>query len=400
MRVLRNQLVGGSPDWTLRAAMRRFSHQSEARTRYLCDQPIYDEKCLVRFPMMRDVKRIVASLIITAGMAGLPLLGFSQSNEHLQGFFRQSIGLTEDQIAAIRNGQAIAKAVPSRIPDEIFLFGAIYIHAAPEAYLRFARDFDRLRKTPSYLALGEFNDPPKLSDLKEFAFDNEDIQALRRCRPGDCQIQAPASSKEEFHRSIDWSASNVSAQVNELSRKTALQFLLAYQQDGNQVFGVYNDKRKPTEVAQQFAYMLSYYKALTEHLPELYEYLLSYPNGKPTNVENAFYWAKVKFGLKPTLRIVHVVMMRGGPADEVAYAVAEKQLYSSHYFSTALDLSFCVRGGADPKNQGFYLIMALGSEQAGLTGLKGSIVREAAVSRAVASLRNALTTIKDTLESR
>ena len=346
---------------------------------------------------MRDVKRIVALLIITAGM---PLQGFSQSNPHLEAFFRQSIGLTDDQIAAIRNGQAIAKAVPSRIPDEIFLFGAVYIHAAPEAYLRFARDFDRLRKLPSYLALGEFNNPPQLSDLKGFSFDNEDIQALRRCKPGACLIQAPASSIEDFHRSIDWSASDVNAQVNELSRKTALQFLLAYQQDGNQVFGIYNDKRKPTEVAQQFTYMLSYYNALTERLPEFYQYLLSYPNAKPASVENTFYWAKVKFGLKPTLRIVHVVTMRGNPADEVAYAIAEKQLYSSHYFSTALDLSFCVRGSEDPKNQGFYLIMAMGSEQAGLTGFKGSIVREAAVSRSVSSLRNALTTIRNTLESK
>jgi len=330
----------------------------------------------------------------------MPLQGFSQSNPHLEAFFRQSIGLTDDQIAAIRNGQAIAKAVPSRIPDEIFLFGAVYIHAAPEAYLRFARDFDRLRKLPSYLALGEFNNPPQLSDLKGFSFDNEDIQALRRCKPGACLIQAPASSIEDFHRSIDWSASDVNAQVNELSRKTALQFLLAYQQDGNQVFGIYNDKRKPTEVAQQFTYMLSYYNALTERLPEFYQYLLSYPNAKPASVENTFYWAKVKFGLKPTLRIVHVVTMRGNPADEVAYAIAEKQLYSSHYFSTALDLSFCVRGSEDPKNQGFYLIMAMGSEQAGLTGFKGSIVREAAVSRSVSSLRNALTTIRNTLESK
>ena len=339
----------------------------------------------------------MALLIITAGM---PLQGFSQSNPDLQAFFRQSIGLTEDQIAVIRNGQAIAKAVPSRIPDEIFLFGAVYIHAAPEAYLRFARDFDRLRKLPSYLALGEFNNPPQLSDLKDFSFDNEDIQALRRCKPGACLIQAPASSIEDFHRSIDWSASDVNAQVNELSRKTALQFLLAYQQDGNQVFGVYNDKRKPTEVAQQFTYMLSYDNGLMERLPEFYQYLLSYPNAKPASVENTFYWAKVKFGLKPTLRIVHVVTMRGNPADEVAYAIAEKQLYSSHYFSTALDLSFCVRGSEDPKNQGFYLIMAMGSEQAGLTGFKGSIVREAAVSRSVSSLRNALTTIRNTLESK
>ena len=347
--------------------------------------------------MMRTIKRTVALLIMTAAT---PHHGFSQSNPHLQVFFQQSVGLNEDQIAAIRNGQAVAKAVPSRTPAEIFLFGAVYIHAAPEAYVLFAHDFDRLRKLPSYLGLGAFSSPPQLSDLKDFSFDSDDVRALERCRPGNCLVQGPASSMEEFHRSIDWSASNVNVQVNELLRKAALQFLLAYQRDGNQAFGMYNDKHKPVEVEQQFTYMVSYYKALPEHLPEFYQYLLSYPNAKPANVEDTFYWARVKFGLKPTLRIVHVVTMRGEPADEVAYAIAEKQLYSSHYFETALDLSLCIRGSEDPTNPGFYLIMAMGSEQAGLTGLKGSIVREAAVGRSVSSLRNALTTIKNTLESR
>lgn len=149
---------------------------------------------------------------------------------------------------------------------------------------------------------------------------------------------------------------------------------------------------------QQFAYMLSYDKALPEHLPDFYHYLIAYPNAKPANVEDTFYWARVKFGLKPTLRIVQLVTMRGNPTDEVAYAIAEKQLYSSHYFETALDLSFCVRGSADPNEPGFYLIMAMGSEQAGLTGVKGSIVRKAAVGRSVSNLQNALTTIRNTLE--
>ena len=347
--------------------------------------------------MMRTIERVVVLLIMTAAM---PHLGFSQSNPDLQAFFRQSVGLNEDQIAAIRNGQAVAKAVPSRSPAEIFLFGAVYIHAAPEAYALFAHDFDRLRKLPSYVGLGVFSSPPQLSDLKDFSFDSEDVQALERCKPGNCLIQGPASSMEEFHRSIDWSTPNVNVQVNELLRKAALQFLLAYQRDGNQVFGVYNDKHQPVEVAQQFAYMVSYYKALPEHLPEFYQYLLSYPNARPAGVEDTFYWARVKFGLKPTLRIVHVVTMRGEPTDEVAYAIAEKQLYSSHYFETAVDMSFCIPESEDQKNPGFYLIMAMGSEQAGLTGLKGSIVREAAVGRSVSSLRNALTTIKNTLESR
>jgi hypothetical protein len=347
--------------------------------------------------MMRTINRMVALLVLTAATSHP---GFSQSNPHLQTFFRQSVGLNDDQIAAIRNGQAVAKAVPSRTPAEIFLFGAVYIHAAPETYVLFAHDFDRLRKLPSYLGLGVFSNPPQPSDLKDFSFDSDDIHALERCKPGNCLIQGPASSMEEFHRSIDWSAPNVNEQVNELLRKAALQFLLGYQLDGNQVFGVYNDKHEPVEVAQQFAYMVSYYKALPEHLPDFYQYLLSYPNTRPANVENTFYWARVKFGLKPTLRIVHVVTLRGGPTDEVAYAIAEKQLYSSHYFETALDLSLCIRDSEDLTNPGFYLIMAMGSEQAGLTGLKGSIVRKAAVGRSVSSLRNALTTVKNTLESK
>jgi len=344
-----------------------------------------------------NLVHIAALLLVIKAM---PVPGFSQSKPDLQAFFRQNIGLNENQIVAIRNGQAVTKAVPSRTPAEVFLFGAVYIHAAPEAYVRFVHDFDRLRKLPSYQALRVFSDPPELSDLRDFSFDSEDIQALERCKPGDCLIQGPASSIEEFHRSIDWSVSNVNVEVNELLRKTALQFLLAYQRDGNQAFGVYNDKRKPTEVAQQFANMLSYYSVLPERLPEFYQYLLSYPNAKPANVEDRFYWARVKFGLKPTLRIVHVVTMQGNPTDQVAYAIAEKQLYSSHYFETALDLSFCIRGSEDPTTPGFYLITAMGSEQAGLTGLKGSIVRKAAVGRSVSSLRNALITIKDTLESR
>jgi hypothetical protein len=236
--------------------------------------------------------------------------------------------------------------------------------------------------------------------LKGFTFEKDDIESLKNCKPGDCLIQMPTSSIEELQRSIDWSAPNVSEQVNQRLQKTALDRLLAYQRDGNEALGVYNDKRDPTVVPKQFAYMLSYSKVLPAQLPEFYNYLLAYPKAKPANVDDTFYWARVKFGLKPTLRVVQTVTMRGEPADPVAYAIAEKQLYSSHYFETALDLSFCIRGGDDAKQPGFYLIMAMGSEQAGLTGVKGSIVRKAAVGRSVSNLQNALTTIRNTLEGR
>ena len=290
--------------------------------------------------------------------------------------------------------------MPSRTPAEVFLFGAIYIHAAPESYVKFHHDFDRLRKLPNYLALGVFSNPPQASDLNGFSFDADDIKGLKNCKPGDCLIQMPASSIEELQASIDWSAPDVSDQVNQQLQRTALQRLIAYQHEGNPALGVYNDKRDPTEVPKQFAYMLSYTKALPARLPDFYNYLLEFPKSKPANVDDTFYWARVKFGLKPTLRIVQLITMKGSPADAVAYAIAEKQLYSSHYFETALDLSFCVRGSDDSKQPGFYLIMAMGSEQAGLTGVKGSIVRKTAVGRSVSNLQNALRNIKTTLEGK
>ena len=345
--------------------------------------------------LIRSVMSTAALLTLIA-TAAVP--GSSQSNPDLQTFFLQDVGLSQDQISAIRSGQPVAKTMPSRVPAEVFLFGAIYIHAAPESYLQFARDFDRMRKLPNYLALGVFSSPPQLSDLKRFSFDDDDIKALKNCKPGDCLIQMPASSIEELQRSINWSAVEVNERVNQLLQKTALQRLLAYQREGNQALGVYNDKRNPTEVPQQFAFMLSYTKALPALLPDFYQYLLSYPNAKPANVDDTFYWARVKFGLKPTLRVVQLVTMRGNTTDPVAYAIAEKQLYSSHYFETALDLTFCVRGSDDPKQTGFYLIMAMGSEQAGLTGAKGAIIRKAAVGRSVSNLQKALTSIRNTLE--
>jgi hypothetical protein len=325
--------------------------------------------------------------------------GFSQSNPRLQTLFEQSIGLKQNQIDDIRNGIPVVKTLPPRSPAEVFLFGAVHIHADPESYLKFVLDFNRLRKVSNYLAVGVFNDPPRLADLDGFSLDADDIRDLPKCHPGECMIQLPGSSMEELQRTIDWSAPGAPQRIDQFLQSNALQLLQAYQHDGNRALGVYNDKRNPTVVAQQFAYMLSYAKALPAQLPDFYSHLLDYPNSKSANIEDRFYWANVKFGLRPTLRLIHLVTMRGQPGGDVAYAVAEKQLYSSHYFDTAMDMSFCVRDRDNPKDPGFYLIMAMGTEQSALAGFKGGIIRSVAVGRSVSNLQAALANIKSTLEA-
>ena len=333
-------------------------------------------------------------ILVLVAMAALP--AFAQSSVDLHKFFQQEVGLSEEDIANIQHGKAVVKVLPSRTQAEVFEFGAVYVHARPESYLKFALDFDRFRQLPAYLALGVIEDPPQAADFKGFSFEDGDIKALKNCKPGDCPIKLPANAMGEFQRSVDWSAPDVNEKVNEALQETALKRLRAYRKEGNRVLAVYNDKRVETDVGQQFAYMLSYAKALPAYLPDFYRYLLDYPDRKPANVEDAFYWSRVKFGLKPTLRVVQVVTMRGRPGDAIACAVAEKQLYASHYFDTALDMSFCVQD--DISQHGFYLITVKGSESTALTTFRGAIIRKAAVDRSRSSLKDVLSTIRNILE--
>jgi hypothetical protein len=314
-------------------------------------------------------------------------------------FFRQYAGLTDDQVESIKGGQAFAKIINSGTADEVIVFGAVYVQATPESYLRFAGDISRLRSLPGYLAIRKFSDPPQLSDLDGFTLEPDDIRDLQHCRLGKCEVQLPAGSMEEFQRSVDWSAPGAATQVNRLAQKMALQALLGYMQGGNAALGVYRDKNHPTEVAETFKSLLSRSQALPTYLPEFDRYLLDYPDVKLPNVQTQFYWEKVNFGLKPTLRIVQAIIYRGSGPAEPAYTVAVKQLYSSHYFQTALDLTVCATDQQRPNQRGFYLITLKGSQQAGLTGLKGSIVRKVAVDKTRSSLERALVAIKQSLEA-
>ena len=350
-----------------------------------------------RYAMAIDRIAVLTAAILAFIIAIAPPV--AAQDPKLLKFFRENAKLTSDQIAAIQGGQAVAKTLPSRTPAEVFLVGAIFIHATPESYLKFASDIDQLRKLPGYLAIRKFSDPPQLSDLTDFTMDEQDFKQLKNCKPSHCEVQLPTEAMEEFQRSVNWSAPDANDQANRVAQQMALKALLNYQQGGNAALGTYRDKNHPAVVAETFATLLSRSKALPVYLPELREYLLNYPKADSGNIQSEFYWEKVNFGLKPTLRVVQAIVYQGKLPERPAYAVAVKQLYASHYFESALDLTVCVKDDEHPAHPGFYLITMKGSQQAGLTGLKGGIVRKVAVDKTRSSLEKALDSIKQKLEA-
>jgi hypothetical protein len=304
--------------------------------------------------------------------------------------------LTAQQRAAIDAGRPVAKVLTWGGPSEVYVFGAVHVDGSPETYLTLARNVGRLAGTPGYLATGDLPSTAKSADLGGLSLDPDDIKALKTCREGDCDVQLPSSSIKAFQDAVNWSQPDAAGQVNGLARGMVLDLVREYRRGGNAALGVYRDKQQPARVADQFETMVSRSASLPDFVSELRQYLLEYPEKDLRGADSFFYWEKVNFGMKPTVRVNHGVVYRVGGATG-ASAVAIKQLYASHYFHTALDVSVCVRdAGAQPR--GYYLVTLKSSEQDGLTGAKGSALRKVVVDKTRSSLEQALASIKSTVE--
>jgi len=310
-----------------------------------------------------------------------------------------TVGLTTEEIGAIDAGRPVAKVLPWGGPSEVYVFGAVHVNGSPESYLKSARDVRRLSGTPGYVGISEIRDDATVADLNPLTFEPEDLQALKKCREGACDVQLPTTSIQAFRDGVDFSRPDAAEQANALARPMVLQLLRAYQQGGHHALGEYRDKKDPARIADQFETMVGRAAVLPDVLPELRRYLLEYPNAALGNADSFFYWEKVAFGLKPTIRLNHAVIYRGRAEGHDVGAVAIKQLYATHYFHTALDLTVCVDDdGAGGSPAGFYLLTLKGSQQEGLTGVKGSVLRKVVVDKTRRSLEGALASIKRTVE--
>jgi hypothetical protein len=308
------------------------------------------------------------------------------------------LGLTTQQIASIDAGRPVAKVLSWGAPSEVYVFGAVQVEGSPEAYLKAARDVGRLSGTPGYQGIGEIREGATVADLSALALDSDDVKALKNCREGSCDVQLPTSGIQRFREGVDWSRPDAADQVNALARTAVLQLVQAYRSGGNEALGEYRDQQHPARVAEQFRTMIGRASALPDVLPELRRYLLDYPNAALAGADSFFYWEKVSFGLKPTIRVNHAVIYRGRSQGRNFGVVAIKQLYATHYFHTALDMSVCVDDGTAATPSGFYLLTLKGSEQEGLTGVKGSILRKVVVDKTRSSLESALAAIKRAVE--
>jgi len=211
---------------------------------------------------------------------------------------------------------------------------------------------------------------------------------------GDCALKLSEETLARVRKDVDFSRPDVRPQVEMLMRRLAVDYVNAYREGGNSRLAVYRDGAKPTFVANEFRELVGNMPELAEYLPSTRQYLLDYPRPPARPTTSFFYWQEAAFGLKPTIRINHVAIQEGPDAT----IVASKQLYSSHYFWTALELRALIPDAA--RGSGFWFVTINRSRSDGLSGFVGRMIRGKVRESARSGLESALVSTKGRLEAR
>lgn len=311
-----------------------------------------------------------------------------------------TLSFRAEDVRALDAGAAVIRRLDTPVREELGYVGAVFVDAPAEEFIERYRDIERFEAGPGIPVIGRFSDPPRMEDLTALRLPAEDLESLRKCRPGNCDVKLPAASMRRFREEVDWKSPDAGEEASALARELILDLVVDYQANGNRALGDYDDGDDPLSVAEQFRGILSSRDPMPATVPELLEHLDTYPRSDLARAEDFFYWTMVDFGLKRTIRVNHVTIypLDANGSSDVVYVIAIKQLYASHYFYTTLELRFLVDDHRREGRRGTCLISITRSRNDGMTGFKGLFVRPIVRRRSIAAVRGYLNKVKTQVE--
>ncbi len=263
-------------------------------------------------------------------------------------FLRKVVQLDDAQLAAVEKGEVVTKILPTTDKPEIAAFGIVKTAGTVDQLLTLAVDVQKFRQVPQIPEMGYFSSPATLENLKGLDHPPDDINALKKCKPGSCDVKLGTKGLEAVSK-IDWKAPDADKRAVAILNQAIVDYVNAYEQGGTDAMGNVLDKKQEKSRAEEYRALLDHSPYLVDYVKEFNDYLAAYPKGKLAGAQDVLYWAKDTFGLKPVVSAYHATFYKG-PRGAL---IANKLLAASHFFNATLEL---MAGVPTPDGKGLYLL--------------------------------------------
>jgi hypothetical protein len=295
--------------------------------------------------------------------------------------------------AALLAGEPVVKLLDADPSREVAVFGTVWVNAPSVQYVELVKTIEQFERGKAFHVTKRISDPPAADDFAQLSISDQDFNDLKNCTIGDCKLKLDEDGIRMLRAEVDWGKPTAKADATAMFRRLALQYVKGYREGGNARLGVHRDHERPTFVADEFRSMIDRLPRLATEWPDLKRYLLEYPEATLVNSTDFLYWQEVQFGLRPTIRINHLVVQER--RDHTI--VVSKMLYASHYFWTALEVRVLLPDPA--RGPGFWLVTINRSRSDGLSGFTGRVIRSRVRTEVEDGSRAALKATKARLES-
>lgn len=215
---------------------------------------------------------------------------------------------------------------------------------------------------------GFFAEPPTARNLSNLALPCSDFEVLAKCEPNACKVKLDAAGIEKA-QSIDWKLEQSAESFEKYLRKNLSAYVQSYRTQGSSALILYDDKPRPFALSKGAEMIHEQMAWLKKREGKLFAYLNSYPENRPENVYDRYYWSLKKlshehlflkligYQPRPTLSIDHVVINTSPQTPGVDSILIFKTIYASHYLAARYQMFLFMNNQEVLGVPGHYLIL-------------------------------------------
>ena len=307
-------------------------------------------------------------------------------------FLRTYAGFSNQDLARVAAGTAVSRALSAE-GDEVAVAAAVAMKIPRTTFVEKFRDIESFKRNPAVLAIGRFGSPPTVADMHALKPDDDDLNALRRCRPGDCDIRLDDAGIARL-KAAGGEGTDGNEPLADAFREYLAGYAADYLQKGDAALMVYHDRDRPRRIAADLGPIVQRSGYFTRELAAMRNDVASFGGVAASTNEHMIYWSVEKVASTSVTSLTHAII--AAPAPGLS-AIATRQIYGSHFFHASLGLTLVA--DASSADQGSITVIYINRTRVdAFSGLLGPVKRAAVRSRARSGSERLLRDLRTRLE--
>ncbi len=253
----------------------------------------------------------------------------------------KAAALSESEKQDIFNGEIVEFTRPETSERELALGMMLLIHESPANLMDLFKEAAAFKVISVVTAAGRIEGEGTVADFGGVVLEpngKEEATGFLKTEPGE-ELNLSPKEMAAFQALNTQGGGDPQKKVEELLRQTLLARYQAYRAGGLSSIAPYDqDDSDLFQPGKEIRLTTESAKFVAKYFPSFYQYLLQYPDGKPSGVQEQFYWLNFNVFDRPTFVLSHRLALKTGKD----YIIADRHYYASHDYNILQSLGMLV----------------------------------------------------------